>query len=129
MDLNIEEECPICFYDNADKECIILDCCNKYIHKDCIDIWIIKNINSNKFAENKCIYCCKTNKYINNFINNNNHQIININEQMENTRIVERNVTINQNITILNYFKCVFFLSFSILLTIAIGSILRTTLN
>lgn len=130
MDRNLEEECPICFDINGHNECIIVDCCDKYIHKDCIDQWLTQNINNNKITENKCIYCHRKNNYIDDFINkNNNHQIINIHEQIENSRIVEANVTITQSIEVINCYKCVFFLLLTFLLIITIGSVLGTTLN
>ena len=124
MDRNLEEECPICFDINGHNECIIVDCCDKYIHKDCLDQWLMQNVNNNKISENKCIYCHKKNNYIDDFINkNNNHQIININEQMEN------NIIIHQNIIVTYYYKIVFFLIFMFLIIITIATILWTTLN
>ena len=129
MDRNLEEECPICFDINGHNECIIVECCNKYVHKDCFDQWLMQNINNNKISENKCIYCHKTNNYIDDFINkNNNHQIININEQMENNRIVENSVIITQSVKIINCHKCII-LVISLSLIIMGGSILGTTLN
>jgi hypothetical protein len=66
MKNNLDDECPICFEINGHNECILLDCCDKYIHKDCFESWLIYNNNSN------CIYCTKNNKYINMFNNKNN---------------------------------------------------------
>lgn len=124
MDRNLEEECPICFDINAHNECIVMDCCDKYIHKDCIEQWLMININNNKTNNNKCIYCYKTNNYIDDFIDKNkNHQIININEQIEN------NIIIRQNIIVTYYYKIVFFLIFMFLIIITIATILWTTLN
>lgn len=130
MDRNLEEECPVCFDINGHNECIIVDCCNKYIHKECIDQWLIQNINNNKISENKCIYCHKKNNYIDDFINKNNkHQIININGQIENNRIVENSVIITQSARVINCYKCVIILVIAFFLIIACGSILGTTLN
>lgn len=130
MDRNLEEECPICFDINGHNECITVDCCNKYIHKHCLDQWLTQNINNNKISENKCIYCRKTNNYIDDFINkNNNHQTININDQIENSRIVESSVIITQTVQIINCYKCIFFLVIAFILIGTVGSIFGMTLN
>ena len=129
MDRNLEEECPICFDINRHSECIIVECCDKYIHKECINRWLMQNINNNKINENKCIYCRKKNNYIDDFINkNNNHQIININEQIENSRNRENRIIIAQIIENPNYYKIIYFLITTIIVIIPIGSILWTTL-
>ena len=69
MQINLEDECPICLEINSHNECIILNCCNKYIHKECFDHWMYQNFD--KPNNIKCLFCYKTNIYIDNFKNNN----------------------------------------------------------
>ena len=74
MEKNLEEECPVCFYINGLFECVYLNCCNKYIHRECLIKW--NNCNNS----NKCLYCTTNNKFF--FDNNidlsyNNETIIN----------------------------------------------------
>lgn len=69
MEKNLEDECPICLEINGHNECIILNCCNKYIHKECFDHWMYQNLD--KPNNIKCLFCYKTNIYIDNFRNNN----------------------------------------------------------
>ena len=129
MDKNLQEECPICFYINAHNECVLFECCDKYIHKDCIEDWLRQNKNT---SESKCIYCYKSNKFIDDFINkNNNHQ--NINEQIVNipqniNHIIEsQNNTFQQNNNN-NQNKCSIFLLVTILLTFSGWAILWSAL-
>lgn len=125
MDRNLEDECPICLDINSHNECILLECCNKYIHKDCIDHWLMQNINQNNINNNNCLYCYKTTKYIDDFINNNNnHQIININGQI----IESENNILNEN----NYLYqkyCGLILLITLFLTFTIWATLSIFLN
>ena len=60
-------ECPICYENIVSNELFNLECCNKIVHKYCLDNWIISNINNNKEIH-LCIFCKKNNDYINNII-------------------------------------------------------------
>lgn len=130
MHNNLDDECPICLDINGHNECVMLDCCNKYIHKDCINTWLLQNIKNNNILNNNCFYCYKNNKYIDDFINKNkNHHIVNINGQIDN-QILESNnntiVIISENYLCIRIF-IVLFLFFVIIVPIA--TILGTTLN
>jgi hypothetical protein len=138
MEKNLEEECPICFEINGHNECILLDCCDKYIHKDCFERWLIYNNN------NSCIYCTKNNKYIENFFQSQNVNNILITDVSINILddIRSNNFSGSNNITETNNFIIIrnsnsrflincFYLSFFILILFIIFSstILRTSLN
>lgn len=87
MEKNLEDECPICLEVNGHNECILLNCCDKYIHKECFDYWIYQNFdNPNNI---KCLFCYKQNSYIDNFKNNNN------NYQNNNSHIINNRHIIN----------------------------------
>ena len=85
MEKNLEDECPICFEINGHNECILLDCCNKYIHKDCFDNWLKRNNNNN------CIYCTQNNNYIFDFINKYNAPIPETTIDISHNTIIEIN--------------------------------------
>lgn len=140
MEKNLEEECPICFEINGHNECILLDCCDKYIHKDCFERWLIYNNNSS------CIYCTKNNKYIENFFKSQNVNNILITDVSINILddIRSNNFSGSNNITESNNFIIIrnsnsrflincFYLSFFILILILFiifsSTILRASLN
>lgn len=130
MDKNLEDECPICLDINGYNECILLECCNKYIHKDCINIWLMQNIKNNNIINCKCFYCYKNNNYFDDFINNNkNHHIVNINEQLDN-QILESN---NNTLIILSQSHtntCIIVILIILSITLmAVWSVINTTLN
>ena len=109
MKNNLDDECPICFDINNEYECIKLDCCNKYIHKHCIDDWLSRN-------KNNCIYCTKNNNYINMF-NNKNKEENRIILDISNENVLESNNLIiirNRNIISCRFFIynliCILFL-------------------
>jgi len=84
MRKNLDDECIICFEINNNKEYILLECCDKYIHKSCIDKWLV----AENFERNKsCIYCTKSNIYIENFIKNFTNLNTSIDLQTENNII------------------------------------------
>lgn len=124
MEKNLNDECPICLDINGHNECILLECCDKYIHKDCFNEWMLLNINNNQYNKNICMYCYKSNKYIDDFINKNkNHQIININEQIVNNQIIIESNNIHK------CYKLTSYLCITFVIIITIGSVLGTTLN
>ena len=124
MEKNLEDECPICFEINGHNECVFLDCCNKYIHKDCFDNWLVLN-NTN------CIYCTKNNTYINNFIQSHHAPPLETLIDISNDTILEIN-----NYMIIKTPRCVpcicffnLFISILFLFTIFVGTGLWSTLN
>ena len=133
MEKNLEEECPICFEINGHNECILLDCCDKYIHKDCFERWLIYNNNSS------CIYCTKNNKYIENFFKSQNVNNILIRDVsiniLDDNDFRSNNITESNNFIIRNsisrFLINFFYLSFFILIFFFIFSstILRASLN
>ena len=115
---SLEDECPICFEINGTNECILLDCCDRYIHKECLHIWL-NTCTTNK----KCLYCMKESKYFYEFKkNNNNHQIVIINNNTSNNN--------NNTFNVYDSYKYVC-LIFCVILFILIvtGSILLATIN
>ena len=77
MRKNLDDECIICFEPNVNQVCIFFECCEKYIHKQCIDNWI----SNDYFIRNKCcIFCMQSNEYIDNYIIDNSQNNISINE-------------------------------------------------
>ena len=134
MEKNLEEECPICFEINGHNECILLECCDKYIHKDCFERWLIYNNNSS------CIYCTKNNKYIENFFKSQNVNNILIRDVsiniLDDNDIRSNNINETNNFIIIRNFNSrflinCFYLSFFILILFIIFSstILRASLN
>lgn len=125
MEKNLEDECPICFEINAHNECILLDCCDKYIHKDCFDNWLKRNNN------NKCIYCTQNNKYIDNFIQSHNSLSPEILVDISNHTILEPNNYVIVRTT--RYIPCIyiFYMCICIIFLFAIfsGTGLWATLN
>ena len=47
----IDDECTICFESLSDKKKRNVLCCNKYIHEDCLKIWLKKD------KYNRCPCC------------------------------------------------------------------------
>lgn len=131
MEKNLEDECPICFEINGHNECVLLSCCDKYIHKDCIERWLSQNINKNeedleKNEDFKCLYCCNNNNFIDDFINKNkNHQIINIEGEIINNRFDQTN---NEN-PVIKCLRVILILCSGFLIIVAIGTTLGFTLN
>ena len=62
-------ECPICCEIINDNDTLLLSCCNKYVHKYCIDNWVLLNKNKNKEIH-LCVFCKKNNNYINDLLIN-----------------------------------------------------------
>ena len=64
INIDIEEECPICFNSIEDNDAyLLLSCCNKRVHITCLDRWY-NNGNKNKL----CFLCTKNCKDIENII-------------------------------------------------------------
>lgn len=122
MEKNLEEECPICFEINGHNECILLDCCDKYIHKECFDRWLIRN-NTN------CIYCTKSNKYIDNFIESQNISIPDSLIDISNDGLLESNNYIIIRTSWNTARMCYICISLLFLFAIFIGAGLRMSLN
>lgn len=90
------EECIVCFDNievNSNIKNIYLECCNNYVHENCLQLWISTNIYKNKDI-NLCIYCKKNNTIITNIINNyneilpNNIDILITNNNNNNNEII-----------------------------------------
>ena len=63
--ITIEEECPICLMNIPETDSyLLLSCCNKKVHLNCLDQWY------NNFGKKskKCILCTKTSKEIENIL-------------------------------------------------------------
>lgn len=82
MELNIEidQECPICFNNiQNDDGFLLLSCCNKNVHISCLEDWYNNNGKKNKF----CFLCTKESKDLESIIvtspiiENDNRTIIN----------------------------------------------------
>ena len=67
IDINLSNECIICFTDISLNDFFILDCCKKPVHIECLNTWIKSNINSNQEID-KCFYCKRNNEYIDSII-------------------------------------------------------------
>tara|TARA_Y100000389_G_C17445922_1_gene511594 strand:- start:1882 stop:2331 length:450 start_codon:yes stop_codon:yes gene_type:complete len=75
-------ECLICFCDVSNNDYLLMDCCNKIIHIECIKTWINTNKNTNKEID-KCIFCKQQNDIINNLLHQeNNNSIVNNNHEL-----------------------------------------------
>jgi hypothetical protein len=103
------QECIICFEDienNSNTNNLYLECCNNYVHENCLQLWITSNIDKNKDID-LCIYCKKNNNYITNIINNyknlipNNEftDIIISNNNNNNQIIIAQNIPVNKNLS------------------------------
>ena len=56
LNIEIEEECPICFNNIEDNDAyLLLSCCNKKVHISCLDNWYNNNGKKNKL----CFLCTK----------------------------------------------------------------------
>lgn len=126
MRKNLDDECIICFEPNVNQVCILFDCCDKYIHKQCIDNWI----SNDYFIRNKsCIFCMKSNQYIDNYIIDNSQNHISINERVDSNnrqpinfciRIIN-NLNSNQYIMIFGIVLLIVMLSYAITLAVLLS--------
>ena len=56
LNIEIEQECPICFINIENNNAyLLLSCCNKKVHISCLDDWYNKNGKKNKL----CFLCTK----------------------------------------------------------------------
>ena len=56
LNIEIEQECPICFnFIEENDPYLLLSCCNKKVHISCLDNWYNNNGNKNKL----CFLCTK----------------------------------------------------------------------
>lgn len=120
-------ECPICLTDITNSDFyIIMNCCNKNIHTDCLCKWYSKRFYSkNKFKQN-CFLCTKNldetiKDVIRNYENNENNQNNqnnqnnnnNYNQNNSNTPLFRRNNNrCKENLLHCIYFTFIFIFSF-----------------
>ena len=67
INIIVDLECPICFEILNDNNIIILDCCNKTCHINCLITWYKNNIHNKT-----CFICNRENTFRNNLFSSNN---------------------------------------------------------
>lgn len=95
INIQIDNECIICMNEFKD-DFIILDCCNKHIHIQCLHNWIEINHSKNIYKKN-CPHCKQINNLIC-FISNYDNKIINnnyINEDIRQNQIIQQRILNN----------------------------------
>jgi hypothetical protein len=112
LNIEIEQECPICLNDIQENDAyLLLSCCYKKVHIICLDNWYNNNGKKNKI----CFLCTKE--------SNDVQSIIARSPIMRSHITEEDNITlINNDYDIYKYCVCIFMvlLFFSILLLILI---------
>ena len=79
-------ECPICFENiNADDALLILDCCHKKVHIECILEWY------SKYPNNKtCFMCNQTNNFCKDLVyEGENYETVSETIQVDNSPIIQ----------------------------------------
>ena len=96
-------ECIICMDEisnNDIKENTQLECCNQFIHIECLQKWVQSNLTKNSDI-NKCFYCKKNNKLINQIVKFNTEKFT----ELSNTQHDQNNILIvipNEQLNIVN---------------------------
>ena len=84
-------ECVICLDAIICNDYYKFNCCNNYVHSECLKLWVVKNINNKDIS--KCFICSQKNYAIENIIL---HHCYN-NDEINNDEINNSNNSNNSN--------------------------------
>ena len=101
---NINDECIIC-YEIVEFDYIMLECCNKKTHLNCIEKWIKTN-QDNKVYLNTCFHCKQQNTLIK-FISNYDEKIVD-----ENINSINRQRNFDDKCKIILGLSCILYIIF-----------------